>query len=138
MLRLRQQEMNPRARHGGRAAMLALLLGMTLLLSGCAGDLSATYNKAIAKFASADYAAAADAFDQLGNYQQSATYAAYSHGLVHYEQGDYAAAEPYFEKTQDFMYGKQRYTYCHADGLQASAAYDQAAEAFAWRRPRRL
>ncbi len=112
--------------------LFALLLCVTLFaLTGCTGDKSGAYNRAIASFAAGEYAEAAIAFDKLGDYQQALTYAAYSHGLTYYEQGDYAAAETYFEQSKDFMYGAQRYTYCHASVLEDAGTFAEAAEAFA-------
>ena len=113
-----------------RALLLLTACVLALSLTACSGDKTSAYNRAIAVFATGDYAAAATAFDQLGDFQQSATYAAYSHGLVLYDQGDFAAAEPYFASTQGFMYGKQRYTYCHANVLQAAGTFDEAAATY--------
>ena len=115
-------------RRGGRMVCLCLL---TLTLTACSVNQSSAYTRAVATFASGDYAQAATDFAKLGDYQQAATYAAYSQGLVLYEQGDFAAAVPYFEQTQDFMYGKQRYAYCQAAVLQDAGTFDQAAAQFA-------
>jgi len=121
-------------RHGASAAKRVLFaLCLCLLaatLTACSGDKTSAYNKAISIFATGDYAAAAAAFDKLGDFQQSTTYAAYAHGLVLYDKADYAGAEPYFEKTQDFMYGKQRYLYSHANVLQAAGSFDEAATTY--------
>jgi tetratricopeptide (TPR) repeat protein len=114
-----------------KRAAFCLCLGLMLFtLCACSGNQASAYNRAVASFAAGDYEAAAEAFDKLGDYQQSATYAAYSHGLVFYAQGNFAAAEPYFEKSQDFMYGKQRYAYCAASVLQDAGTFDTAAAAF--------
>ena len=78
----------------------------------------------------AEYEEAAQAFEKLGDYQQSAQYAAYSRGLVLWEQGDYLNAEPYFEQCQTLLMGGQRYAYCHACALEAAGDAAGAAEAF--------
>jgi len=114
---------------GKRAVLVLCLCVFAFTLTAC-GDQTPAYEDAVDLFADGDYAAAAEAFDALGDFEQSATYAAYSHGLVYFDQGAYAAAEPYFEQTQDFMYGKQRYTYCHACVLQEGGEFDAAAAAF--------
>lgn len=120
--------------HGASAAKRALLMLCACMLSftltACSGDKTSAYNKAISVFSTGDYAAAATAFDKLGDFQQAATYAAYAHGLVLYDKADFAGAEPYFEKTQDFMYGKQRYLYSHANVLQAAGTFNEAAAAY--------
>ncbi len=110
--------------------LLGLLCALLPVLSSCAGNPSGSYQKAVNLFATGDYEAAAIAFERLGEYQQAATYAAYSRGLVLFEKADYAGAEPYFEKSRDFMYGQDRYTYCHAKGLEAAGNYSEAAELY--------
>lgn len=110
---------------------LALLLALLLaVLSACAQDKSGAYNRAVSLFAGGEFAEAAAAFDRLGDYAQSAAYAAYSHGLVLYDQGQYAAAEPYFEQTRSFMYGEERYQYCHAHSLALAGQFAQAGACF--------
>lgn len=111
-----------------RLILLCLLL--LISLSACTQDHSRAYNKAVSLFADAQYAEAAEAFDRLGDYAQSAVYAAYSHGLVLYDQGQYSAAEPYFEQVRTFMYGEERYQYCHAHRLMADGQYAEAASVF--------
>ena len=108
-----------------------LLLGLVLiLLTGCTANHSEAYRRALDLFAAGEYEEAAQAFEKLGDYQQSARYAAYSRGLVLWEQGDYLSAEPYFEQCQDLLMGGQRYAYCHACALEASGDAAGAAEAF--------
>lgn len=68
-------------------------------------------------FADGKYDEAAPLFQRLGDYQQAATYAAYSQGLVLWEQERYAEAESLFAQCRDFMYGDSRYRYCHAWAL---------------------
>lgn len=94
--------------------LLCLLLLCALVLSGCSGNESKRYEKALAIFAAGQYDEAAQAFDRLKDYAQAKQYAAYSRGLVLYEQARYAEAEPYFEETQGFMLAKERYFYCRA------------------------
>ena len=60
-----------------------LLLGLVfVLLTGCTANHSESYRRALDIFASGEYEEAAQAFEKLGDYQQSAQYAAYSRGLV--------------------------------------------------------
>lgn len=108
-----------------------LLLGFVfILLTGCTANHSESYRRALDIFASGEYEEAAQAFEKLGDYQQSAQYAAYSRGLVLWEQGDYLNAEPYFEQCQTLLMGGQRYAYCHACALEAAGDAAGAAEAF--------
>ena len=118
-------------KHTRRAALAGLCLLLLACLSACAQDRGRAYDKALKLFSSEDYAGAATAFDRLGSYAESATYAAYSHGLVLYEQGQYAAAEPYFESCRSFMYGEQRYQYCHAHSLMQAGQWADAGQTFA-------
>ncbi|MEG0740706.1 MAG: hypothetical protein RR065_04510 [Clostridia bacterium] len=112
------------------AAVLLALCVAALLLTACAQDKDYGYQKALAAFADGEYAAAADAFERLGEYADAPTYAAYTRGLTLYDQGRYLEAEPYFEKTQTFMYGEERYRYCHAYAQEAAAAFEEAAAGF--------
>ena len=108
-----------------------LLIAVLFVLTGCTQNNSGKFESAIKLFASGDYAEAAAAFEKLGDYATSPTYAAYSRGLVFYEQGQYAQAEPYFAQARDFMYGEERYQYCHAIALMENGRYADAAAAFA-------
>jgi len=101
-----------------------------MALTACSGNREAAYQKAVDLFAGGDFEASAAAFERLGDYQQAPTYAMYSMGLVLFEKADYAGAEPYFERTQAFMYGKTRYDYCRAHGLQQAGWFMEAAELF--------
>lgn len=108
--------------------MLAVLL---ICLSACTQNNSGKFDSAVKLFANGDYAEAAEAFEQLGDYATAPTYAAYSRGLVFYEQGQYTAAEPYFASTREFMYGEERYQYCHAFSLMESGQFAESAASFA-------
>ncbi len=103
---------------------------LCLSLTACTQARKLSYDEAVDLFAAGDYAAAADAFDALGNKANAPTYAAYSRGLVLYNQGQYAAAEPYFAKSQDFMYGQERYDYCRAHALLEQQDFAAAETAF--------
>ena len=78
--------------HARLRALLGLCVAVAVCLSACSTDYSRSYNRALDTFASGEYAEAAEAFERLGDYAQSASYAAYSRGLVLYEQGQYAQA----------------------------------------------
>lgn len=112
------------------AALLLTLMVCAALLCGCGADYTGAYKTALGLFADAKYDEAAAAFARLNDYRESAVYAAYSQGLVYYEQGRYADAEPYFEQAQGFMYGTQRYRYCHAYALLRQGEARAAGEAF--------
>ena len=49
-----------------------LLLCLMLVSTGCTVNHSSAYNKAVEIFASGEYADAAEAFEKLGDYQNSA------------------------------------------------------------------
>ena len=113
-----------------RKWLALVLLAALLLTAGCSQDRSGSYKRATSYFADGKYAEAAEAFSRLGDYEQSATYAAYAQGLVYWEQGDYVAAAPLFEQTQGFMYGQQRYQYCLASQYEAAEDFASAAAGF--------
>jgi tetratricopeptide (TPR) repeat protein len=113
-----------------RVAAVVLLCLLMLLLFGC-GDKSAAYDRALAIFGEGDYAQAASAFAKLGDYLQAETYASYAQGLTYWEQGAYDTAEPYFEQTRDFMFGGQRYRFCHAYVLEQAGNFAEAAALYA-------
>ena len=114
-----------------RLLLLLLLAAMSVSLCSCAQNNSGKFDSAIKLFADGEYLEAAAAFEALGDYATSPTYAAYSRGLVLYDQGQYTAAEPYFAQTREFMYGEERYQYCHAYALLESGQFEQSAAAFA-------
>jgi len=113
-----------------RFATLALLCALVFLLPSCAQDYPLSYQRAIDLFSAGEFDDAARAFEKLGSYGNSQTYAAYSRGLVLFGQGAYADAIPYFEKTQDFMYGRSRYIYCVAYQMEEAGSFVEAAEMF--------
>lgn len=114
-----------------RRVWLALtLLLCALTLCSCGKNNSSAYEKALKLFSNGDYAEAAAAFGELGDYAQAQTYAAYSQGLVFYEQGQYSAAEPYFANARGFMYGEERYQFCHAVALEENGSYAEAMQIF--------
>ena len=113
-----------------RWLLVGLLAALIWGAAGCSGNYSIAYQKAIDTFAGGDYAAAAAAFERLGDYGEAPVYAAYARGLTLFEQGSYTEAEPYFEKSQEFMYGASRYAYCNAHILEESGEFAAAAESF--------
>lgn len=103
---------------------------LALCLSACSSDKSGSYRKAIEIFATGDYAAAAEAFERLGDYQRATAYAAYSTGLVLFDQGQYDLAEPYFAQARDLLTGEQHYQFCHAYALEAAGEFEEAKKLF--------
>ena len=116
-------------RHKPGKRLLCCIL-TAFCLCACSGDKSGSYNRAMEVFATGDYAAAAEAFDRLGDYQDAASYAAYAHGLTLFEMGLYLDAEPYFANARALLMGEARYQYCHAYGLEAEGRFAEAAEGF--------
>lgn len=111
--------------------LLFLLAALLICLSSCAQNNSGKFESAVKLFANGDYPEAAEAFEKLGDYSSAPTYAAYSRGLVFYDQGQYSAAEPYFAQAREFMYGEERYQYCHAHMLLEAGQFADAAATFA-------
>ena len=110
--------------------LVGMLVALVLSLTACSQDYAMMYQKAINLFGNGEYAEAAQAFDNLGDYAQAPVYAAYAHGLVLFEQGLYTEATPYFEKSKGFMKATTRYAYCLAYNMEQSGAFAEAAAGF--------
>ena len=86
-----------------KLSILALLLCMALPLTSCSSrEIGEYYEHAQLYLGCKDYAYAAELFEQLGEYEDSAEYALYARAMQAIQEEDYALARANFE-TVDYV-----------------------------------
>lgn len=93
--------------------ILPILLAC-LLLSGCGPSLQVRYERAQLYLGAGDQATAARLFDQLGEYADSADYAAYCRALYALDRGEYALARAGFAELGSFRSSARYLRYAEA------------------------
>lgn len=94
---------------------LCLILTACLVcLTGCTGSNQGYYERAQRYLGAGDYDTAAYLFDQLGEYEDSADYAAYARALDALETGDLALARRAFTALDGFKHSAQYLIYLDA------------------------
>ena len=122
-----------RTRSAVRRLVVLCLVLSCLLLCGCA---SQDYKKAKSLLEQGDFTAAAEAFEALGDYQDSAdqlTECRYQLALAAMGQGDYAGAAEAFMALNDYQDSADQLTECRyqlALAAMGQGDYAGAAEAF--------
>ena len=112
-----------------RLFVIALVMALCLCLTGCK---SSDYKKAVGLQEAGDFQAAADLFQALGDYQDSASRLGTCHDYINYnnavtlqEEGDYQAAAALFTALGDFEDSASRLGTCN-DYIAAIQAYNEA------------
>ena len=113
-----------------RFVAMMLAGGMALCAGGCAANSQDAYEFAQRYIGIGEYETAAEYFEQLGEYRDSADYLLYVDALMALEEGETALARANFEQLGNFK-SSQRYLQC-IEALEREAAgdYDGALEIY--------
>lgn len=113
-----------------RLIILVLVIALCLCLTGCK---SSDYKKAVSLQEAGDFQAAADLFQALSDYQDSASRLETCHEYINYnnaislqEEGNYQAAADLFAALDDFQDSASRLGTCN-DYIAAIQAFNEAA-----------
>ena len=110
-----------------------LLAGCVLLtLAGCgaSGSAARDYGAAVAQLEQGSYEQAAEAFEVLGSYEDSARLRMYSRAVLAARDGDYERAMAAFTALNGFQDSARMLTYCDACLLEQQESWMEAAEEF--------
>lgn len=113
-----------------RTALLAGLLVMLLLfLSGCESQES-KYREAEKELSAGNYSAAAEMFQEMGEFEHAAKYTLYAVALQAIEDGNYSLAETNLTNLEDFKSSKMYSRYNQARAYQSVGDFAEAIEIY--------
>ncbi|MCR5088047.1 MAG: soluble NSF attachment family protein [Oscillospiraceae bacterium] len=98
---------------------ITLLLGLCLLLSGCADAAERAWQTGQKALAEEKYAEAAAAFEKAGSFQDSERLHQYAEAALAFENGDYEKAVSLFRNLGDFKDSSLMVPYCEARRMEA-------------------
>ncbi len=110
-----------------KLSILAVLLCMALTLTACASrEIGEYYEHAQLYLGCKDYDYAAELFEQLGEYEDSADYALYARGLQAIEDKEYALARANFEAVNPFKSSGRYLLYLDAVAAEEDDKLEEA------------
>lgn len=110
-----------------KLSILALLLCMALPLTSCSSrEIGEYYEHAQLYLGCKDYAYAAELFEQLGEYEDSAEYALYARAMQAIQEEDYALARANFETVDPFKSSGRYLMYLDALDEEAAGKLENA------------
>ena len=110
-----------------KLSILAVLLCMALTLTSCGSrDIGEYYEAAQLYLGCKDYAYAAELFEQLGEYADSADYALYARALQAIEEENFALARANFEAVNPFKSSGRYLMYLDARDEEADGKLEDA------------